>query len=304
MDPSAASQIDSSSAHRGNLSGNEASASGVSWPAVLAGALVTSALSILLLELGMGLGMAVVSPWAGRGASASSMGTASLIWLIVTQIIAAATGGYVAGRLRTKWADVHNDEVFFRDTAHGFLVWSVGLVIAASLLASAAAAIIGGAAVAGTVVAAGAAVGAGSSAAQGSGPTAAPTSGANGYFVDALFRTDESRPDPNGGATTAEAGLILANGLTRDTMPAADRTYLAQLIARRTGLSQADAEKRLSEVLSQIEARKAEAKAAADEARQAAVKVSLWMVVGLLVGAFCASFAATVGGRERDRVTV
>ena len=95
---------------------NEAHASGVSWPAVIAGAFVAAALSLCLLALGTGLGLSAVSPWSGEGASASTIGAAGIVWLIIMQVIAAAMGGYLAGRLRTKWTGVHTDEVFFRDT--------------------------------------------------------------------------------------------------------------------------------------------------------------------------------------------
>src|SRR5579862_9498604 len=123
---------------------NESRSSAVSWAAVIGGAFVAAALSVTLLALGTGLGLSSVSPWTNAGASAGAVGVATIIWLIVMQIVASSMGGYLAGRLRTKWASVHTDEVFFRDTAHGFLVWAVGLVIAATFLASAATSLLGG----------------------------------------------------------------------------------------------------------------------------------------------------------------
>jgi hypothetical protein len=71
---------------------------------------------------------------------------ATVLWLIVMQIISSSMGGYLAGRLRTKWANIHTDEVYFRDTAHGFLAWAVALVITAAFLASAATSMVGSAA--------------------------------------------------------------------------------------------------------------------------------------------------------------
>src|ERR1700728_4687886 len=122
---------------------DEANSSGVSWSAVLAGSLVTAALSLILLALGTGLGFASVSVWSGVGASASTIGTAAILWFILIQIISASMGGYLAGRLRTKWTGIHTDEVYFRDTAHGFLAWSVALVLTAAFLASAASSMVG-----------------------------------------------------------------------------------------------------------------------------------------------------------------
>ena len=103
----------------------EARSSGVSWAAVIGGAFVTAAFSLILLSLGTGLGLASVSPWANTGVSASAIGASAIVWLIMMQLIASAMGGYLAGRLRTKWTSIHTDEVFFRDTAHGFLAWAV-----------------------------------------------------------------------------------------------------------------------------------------------------------------------------------
>src|ERR1700689_552654 len=122
---------------------DEANSSGVSWSAVLAGSLVTAALSLILLALGTGLGFASLSVWSGVGASASTIGTAAIFWFILIQILSASMGGYLAGRLRTKWAGIHTDEVYFRDTAHGFLAWAVALVVTAAFLTSAAASMVG-----------------------------------------------------------------------------------------------------------------------------------------------------------------
>src|SRR5450755_1150555 len=130
---------------------NEAYSAGVSWAAVIGGGFVSAALALILLALGTGLGFASVSPWSNMSALSSTIGMAAIAWLIVTQIIASAMGGYLAGRLRTKWVSIHTDEVYFRDTAHGFLVWAVGLVITAAFLASAATSIVGGGAQLGAI---------------------------------------------------------------------------------------------------------------------------------------------------------
>src|ERR1700733_9213086 len=124
---------------------NDSTSPGVSWGAVIAGAFVAAALSLALLSLGTGIGLSSVSPWASVGASASAIGWTTIAWLILMQLIALSIGGYLAGRLRTKWVSVHAHEVYFRDTAHGFLVWAVGLVLTAAFLASAATSVIGGA---------------------------------------------------------------------------------------------------------------------------------------------------------------
>lgn len=279
---------------------NEAYSSGVSWAAVIAGAFVAAALSLILLALGTGLGLSSVSPWSNVGASASTVGIATIAWLIIIQIIASAMGGYLAGRLRTKWVNVHTDEVFFRDTAHGFLVWAVGLVITAAFLTSAATSMVGGAAqlgATGLATAGGAAI-ATSAAGQAEGRNLNPTE----YLVDTLFRSEHPSPDGNEAAGRAEVGRIFANALGQEDVPAADKTYLAQLVAAKTGLSPTDAENRVSEVVARVKSAAAEARQAADTARKAAARLLLWIFLALLMGAFCASYAATIGGRQRDHV--
>jgi len=265
---------------------NEANSSGVSWAAVIGGGFVTAALSLILLALGTGLGLSSVSPWSNVGVSASTIGTAAILWLIFMQIISSSMGGYLAGRLRTKWANIHTDEVYFRDTAHGFLAWAVALVITAAFLAAAAASMVGATA---------------SSAAGGTGrATGVQAEGRefdpNEYFIDTLFRSESAKPDSTSTSVRGEAGRIFANALRQGDI-SADKSYLAQLVAARTGLSQADAEKRVSDVF-------ARAQQTADTARKTVAHSLLWAFLALLIGAFCASFAATIGGRQRDHVVI
>ncbi|MBU2411037.1 MAG: hypothetical protein KKC79_20600, partial [Gammaproteobacteria bacterium] len=123
--------------------------SGVSWGSIFAGAVGAAALSLILLLLGTGLGFSSVSPWAGDGASAKAIGWSAIAWLTFTQIAASGLGGYLAGRLRSKWAGLHTDEVYFRDTAHGFLAWGVATLVTAAMLTSAIGSIVGAGAKAG-----------------------------------------------------------------------------------------------------------------------------------------------------------
>jgi hypothetical protein len=263
---------------------NEAYSSGVSWPAVIGGAFVSASLALILISLGTGLGFSSISPWSNVGASASTVGKAAIAWLILTQIIASALGGYLAGRLRTKWANIHTDEVYFRDTAHGFLVWAVGLVITAAFLASAATSFAGGAAQRGN----------GTAAASGAGEEALNP---NAYFVDTLLRSNGGVAGRNDVSERSAVESTFAHAPRQGAIPAADNTYLAQVVSARTGLNQNDAEKRVSDVF-------AEAQQSADSARKALAHLSLWLFVALLSGAFCASYAGTVGGKQRDHVTV
>jgi hypothetical protein len=252
---------------------------GVSWSAVVGGAFVAAAISLIMLALGAGFGLSAVSPWSNVGASASALGTAAIIWLIVTQCISCALGGYLAGRLRTKWVAVHTDEVYFRDTANGFLVWAVGLVITVTFLVSSAASMAGTERDASNERAA----------------QAKASTDPGGYFVDRLFRSDTPGSLPVDVSARAEAGRILANTLRQKDSVPADDAYLAKLVAAKTGLSPSDAQNRVSQV-------SADARQAEDVARQTAARLLLWIFVALLIGAFSASFAATIGGRQRDHV--
>jgi hypothetical protein len=264
----------------------EVHATGVSWPAVIAGAFVAAALSLILLALGAGLGLSAVSPWAGAGASEATLSAVAIVWLILMQVVSASMGGYLAGRLRTKWATIHTDEVYFRDTAHGFLAWAVALVVTAAFLTSAAASMVGTAAAAAN----GAGVG-------GSAQANARQPETSGYFVDSLFRADTASPDSLGPPVRAEAASIFAAALRHGELVPADSTYVAHLVSTRTGLSQADAEKRVSDVF-------AADQQAVETARKATAHALLWLFVALLTGAFVASVSATIGGRQRDHVVV
>ncbi len=279
---------------------HEIHSSGVSWGAILGGAFVAAALALILLLLGTGLGLTVVSPWANEGASAKTLGIAAIAWLIITHLASSAMGGYLAGRLRTKWVGVHTDEVFFRDTAHGLVAWAVGIVLTAAFLTSAVTSVVGGAAKLGATSVAAAAGGAGM-AAGGATKAKEPSADSNAYFVDSLFRSDRSRGGDDS-SVREEVGRIFVNGLRQGDVPAADKSYLAQTVAARTGVSQPEAEKRVSEAISQAKAAEVKARQAAETARKAAAHLSLWTFLALLIGAFVASYAATIGGKQRDYV--
>lgn len=273
--------------------------SGVSWAAVFAGAVAAAALSLVLVVLGFGLGFSAVSPWASSGISAKSLGITTIVWLAFTQIVASGMGGYIAGRLRVKWANMHGDEVYFRDTAHGFLAWAVATLVTATLVLGSLSSIVGGGVRAGASVASGAT----SAMTQIAGNAASNSSGDEfGYFVDSLFR--DNRPAAvSDDAVHGTVTRIFVRSLSNDGQLAVeDRSYLAQLVAQRTNLSQPDAERRVDEVYAKTQQAVADAKQAAETAAKAAAWTSLWMFVALLCGAFFASFAATFGGRSRDAV--
>jgi hypothetical protein len=190
------------------------------------------------------------------------------IWLILTQWGASAVGGYLTGRLRTRWVSLHTHEVFFRDTAHGFLTWSVSTVMVALVLATAASLGAATATVAG--------------AAQANGSPYA-------YQVDSLFRAPRPDDSPSAAQTRAEASRILATATAKGGMSASDRAYLATVISARTGISQADAQGRVDAAVRSI-----------DDARKAAAATSIFTALAMLIGAFIACVGAAIGGQLRD----
>lgn len=256
----------------------------VSWASVAAGAVVAAAISLGLLGLGAGLGLSSISPWADSGVSASTFKTGAGIYLVLVAVMSSAIGGYLAARLRTKWSGIHTNEAFFRDTAHGLVAWAFATVLSAGVLGAAATHIVGGAA-------------------SGVAPAAAQGAAAvnpSQVFVDRLFRTEAAAPSAAAGsannneASRAEVLRLWTSSFkdNNDLAPA-DRTYVARVVASQTGMSQADAEKRVNDVV-------VEAKAAADRARSGAAKLAFWMTAALFFGAFAASLAAVEGGQLRD----
>lgn len=252
---------------------------GVSWAAVLAGAAASCALTLLLLSFGAGMGFAVVSPWAGSGVSSTTFEIGTGLYFIVMAMISSAVGGYLAGRLRTKWTGIQTTEVQFRDTAHGFLAWAVASVFGAIILASPASSLIGGVTSGATTAA----------------TNSAQSSPMDGY-VDTLLRSDnpsaQSQQNPSD-AHREMVRLFTSSFRKGGDLKAADRTYVAKVVSARTGLSEADAEKRVTEVSNQI-------KADLDSARKTTMQLAIWLTLSLFIGAFSAAAAAMEGGGLRD----
>lgn len=297
---------------------NESPFSGVSWGAIIVGSVIAAAMALILSSLGAGLGLLALSPWKVNESRFAAVGIGTIIWSVIVEVVAFGLGGYLAGRLRTKWAKLHSDEVFFRDTAHGFAVWALGTLVSACLITSAIGAVGSGVASAGAS-AAGAATAAGVSVAsmsQERGGEADDQRGQIGYFADMMLRPSPggagtaTSPSPGNAATQTgddrrEISRIMIRSVTSGSVNDQDKSYLAQVVAQRTGMSQADAQKRVDDVMGQlhaaVESGKQKAKEAADVARKTLAGVALWGFISMLIGAFSASFAASCGGRARDR---
>ncbi|MER8430080.1 hypothetical protein [Mesorhizobium caraganae] len=283
---------------------SESSSSAVSWGPIVAGAFAASTLTVILMLVGSGLGLTMVSPWTGSSASTTTFAVSAAAWLVVVQWLSAGVGGYLTGRLRTKWVNVHTDEVYFRDTAHGFLAWALATLLVAGVLGSALSAALGTGVQAASSVASGAAMGA-TTAAANAVATDAPSSGTwTGYFVDSLFRSANTAAAPaneqNGPTAAEQATRILLAGAANGEVSPEDKAYLAQLVAARTGLSDADAKTRVDAVIAKVDDAKVKAKQAADTARKATASFALIGALSMVIGAFIASVAAAFGGKQRD----
>ncbi len=257
--------------------------SAVSWGAIAAGATANAVLTLLLLSFGVGVGLTVISPWGG-GPSPTTFKIGIGIYLIVVAMIASAVGGHIAGRLRTRWMGLHTDEIFFRDTAHGFLAWAFAAIVGFAILSAPATLITGGGA---------------SGAAQPAQRSAMTATSPGDRYVDHLVRRDTAAPQP-ASADDATRGE-LSRYLTGATVPGVvsaqeDRADAVRLIAARSGVSETDADARLDATLMRM-------KSDLDAARKATSSMALWLTGSLLLGAFASSLAATEGGRVRDRAS-
>jgi hypothetical protein len=238
----------------------------VSWGAIIAGGVAAAAISLISIAFGARVGFSSISPRSTTAAS-TSFHIAAGLYFIVTAMLASSVGGYLAGRLRSRWAGAHSREIFFRDSAHGFLAWGLATLLSAAVLSTTA-----GVSVAGQ------------------------TPGLLDRYVDDLVR-----PEPGNSAYAAQsmaergivgrifAGAFRNSGTFQDT----DRAYLVQIARERGGLSQSQAEARVSATMVQ-------AQQTADKARKAAAQFALWLTTSLFVGAFSASLAAIEGGGLRD----
>jgi hypothetical protein len=322
--------------------------SGVSWAAIFAGALIAWVITIMLIIFGSSLGFAFLSPYRNWNITPTGFHVASGIFTLATAFIASIVGGYITGRLRTRWSGFHSDEVYFRDTAHGFLSWALATVFVGALALGVPAGM------------ALSAVNSGVSGASASLMQSRSTQPGGDIIVSKLFRVTpnaslssrassrtsggaagmlgaSSAPDssnltgavgeandgsPNSSGSAGAMSTLNANTNTPSTnmssmnigaendarrilsssvsssrpLSEEDRTYIAQIVAARTGLSLDQANARVNTVYE-------EARSAADTARKLASRIGLWLTASMLLGAFTASLAATHGGRMRDHVS-
>lgn len=263
----------------------------IDWPAILAGALLTTAISFVLFAFGGALGLTMVSPEGGEGASLRWLAIAAGLWFIWVVISSSIAGGYVAGRMRRRTGDATADKSDTRDGINGLVVWAAATLIGAMLATSGVSTVVRGAS-----AAAGAATTAVSSVAGGA--TGALAGDAD-YFAGLMQRgegTALGNPD-----VRAEISGILARSLQSGTVSDADRSYIVTLVANESGTTPEAVEARVQGALDQLAEAREKAVQAAEAARVAGV-ISAFLIAATLMSAGAASyFAAVMGGDHRDR---
>jgi len=312
----------------------------LSWGAIVAGAICAAAISLVLFTFGSAVGLSVLSPWPNSGLAPMVVLIIAAIWAALVQVVGFAAGGYVAGRVRNSWGGVVPHERRFRDGMHGLIVWAVGLLIGAAFAASAVGGLIHTGTQAAATLGAGAVGGAATGAMAGAQRGASPADYAFDYL---MRPSTAAAPVPAAGtpaatppAATAPAQIvppmaavgsgagqaqpmiwrlpnaqelqpsvvrIFADGLQAGTLPARDRTYLASLVSMRTGMPQAEAEKRVDEAFQEAKDAEVKARTAADKARKASLLAAFLAAATLAVGCAAACAGATMGGRHRDEQT-
>lgn len=285
------------------------------WGPIFVGAIGAAAIAFVLYTFGSALGLFALSPYPYRGLSGTTFWIVATLFAAIVQVVAYAAGGYLAGRLRSPWPDGVEDERNFRDGSYGFAVWAVGLVFTAAVLASGAGGILKTATEATAVVAAGTAGGASAGAA--SGPSGNRLSLDPGDLaVDRLFRpappapsaAAEKPPSPDiaSADTSSERGAVLRTlsvALRDGALAPEDRAYLVQTVAQRTGLPQAEAERRVDQAFGQAQEAIRKAKDLADQARKKAALAAFLTAATLALALAASCTAASLGGTDRDKRT-
>lgn len=271
-------------------------ASYVDWPAIIAGIVLASAISLVLLAFGSALGLSFINFRAGADVMPLWVAIAAATWLLWVEVSSFMAGAYLTGRLRKRHLDATEHESDVRDGAHGLIVWAGGLVIGAIIAAG------GISAVASAV---GSAASTLTTAASNIADDAAGAIDPNAYFVDTLFRAspDAAASTADTSAQRAEAGRIIAQGAIAGSVSDTDKAYLGQLVSQTTGLPADQANARVGEVMTAIDNAKAEAARLAENARRTGVLAAFLTAAALLVSGAGAFWAAQQGGNHRDKGT-
>ena len=248
------------------------------WGAIIAGAVVAAALSLVLIAFGSAIGLATFSSSPTWRDASPALAVASGIYLVLTTLASFGLAGYVAGRLRERWnPTAPNNMVEFRDGMHGVLAWAIAVVVSGIIIAASVAGV------------------ASKAVEPASSPVATTGEPLIAYELDRLFRAERRPPGADLTYSRAEAGRILLASTGRQGITPEDRAYLVRMVASDTGIAPSDAEHRVDIAITA-------ATVAVQKARRSAVILGFSTAASLLLGAAAAWYAACVGGRHRDDV--
>lgn len=263
----------------------------IDWPAVLAGTVLATAISFVLLTFGSAIGLSMASAEAGEGVSLFWLAVIAALWLLWVQVSSFLAGGYLAGRMRRRHGDATEYESDVRDGSNGLVVWAVGVLLGA---------VIAFWGIGGTISAT-------TSAAGAVGATVSETVDlfdADSLLVDRALRGGPAATGPVDPEIRSEVGRILLSTLGDGELDQADRDYLVSIVAARAGISQEEAGERIDQIVAQGRQLEADARAAAETARRVTMIAAFMAAASLLVSAVAAYFGATLGGKHRDQQTV
>ena len=265
----------------------------VDWAAIIAGIVLATAISVVLISFGSAVGLNFLDFGYGTGVNPIVVGIVAASWFLWVQISSFMAGGYLTGRLRRRHFDANEDESDLRDGAHGLLVWA-GAAVLGSIIA------IGGIGAAASTVGnvAATATNAASNVAEGTADNLDP----NAYFIDTMFRSNQP---VEAAVARDEAGRIFTQAALNDgTFAEADRTYLANIVAANTGIAPAEAQTRVDQAIANVEAARQDAIEAARIARNTAIISAFLLAASLLISAIGAFWSAQKGGNHRDNNSV
>jgi len=266
----------------------------IDWPAIIAGTVLATAISFVLMTFGSAIGLTLTSAYEGRGMTLFWFAIAAALWMLWVQISSFMAGGYLTGRMRRRNYDATEYESDIRDGSHGLIMWAVCVLLGALIAFSGVSAVVATATGAASTVAAGAAAGAAGNADEMLGE-------GDSLLVDRLLRSTNATAQPTTADNRGEVGRIIAGALEDDELADADRQYLASIVAARSGLTQEEAQARVDETWAQAQQARAVAEEAAETARRVGLIAAFLTAASLFASAIGAYFGATLGGNHRDK---
>jgi hypothetical protein len=251
----------------------------VQWGPIVAGAVAAAALAFVLHSFAAAIGLAVSSTSPTWRDSSAWLWVLSGVYLLLVALASYGLGGYIAGRMHDPMAHAGADEVEARDGTHGLLAWALATLLTGLMIAASAP-------IAARLAAP----------SSGSAGSATSVGGENiiAYDLDRLFRSEVRPADEDMSYNRAEAARILLTSSGHNGVSPEDRTYLTRMVGQRTGLSPADATRRVDSII-------ASAKQNIERARKAGIVLAFMAGAAALVGAVAAWYAALAGGRDRGR---